>query len=503
MLAGRLAAEAETAFSSLLLTLTYRPLADGTDPEGARRVMLEDARAFRASLNNVKGRDGQRKAGRDNKYCIVGELGEQRGRAHFHAALFFAREASQPGWADLPERVERDYWFARNLNPQVKEFTCCGVRVEVGVRRKTGETVFRAHIPEWPHGHVDIRRPDYGGFSYIAKYMLKTSEVSTLDGHSKVWRTESFIVRSRDLGLCYIRQYGEEFARQGLEPTDTLYRISSARFRRGARKGQMVRFTMTRTLRRECLMAYCRERAFMIASADARRLAARAAGRPDRGPASWAINGELVGEFVERVEANSPYLAAGTFAAHFTAPEGKLDRRTPRRRTIKTDFGGTLRLERLPDGAFIERTVKGVVRVVWRDSEWPFAERFGLPLMSRKEVRLVLDKGGGVLLARFPDPHRERARREWEIMSLRSARARCPFSPRAFGIPFEWPMSRPPEDEQALRREFPLWAFWLQGRAAVEAVLPRRVARSWPRVREEVFDATERAGLEQGAKSVL
>lgn len=485
MLAGRLSSEAEMSHRSVLVTLTYRDVVDQdgqrVKPSGAKSIELDDARQFRDRMNNVRGRDGTRKAGRENKYCIVGELGELRGRAHFHAALFFAREETMPSWADLPTYVQDAYWRARQGNPDVREFTCCGVKVTVANDYRRKKKVFLAEIPEWPHGHVDIKIPDHGGFAYIAKYMLKSEEISTLDGPSGRYRAESFCVRSKNLGISYIRQWGEKAANEGIEPQETLYKVPLAKYRRGPRSGKLIKFTMTRTMKREMLIAYCRQSALNFAVRWREQDAAREAGGPMLGSAPiWAVKGELLTEFLDQMGASSPRGVAERFAHEFTQPERAFDRGgwRARQRSIVVDWGEPTKWRRCPDGAYVERSAGGVVRVVWRDAA-PYRvligrawsprfgrELFGMPLVSRGEVRRALEHGGGSLIGLEDGDKlvisakldRRRSIREWMAIS----RVRPEESgPRAFGIPMVWPPARH-QDEWEVARDYPLWWRWMR-----------------------------------------
>lgn len=114
---GRCIAEQRTSRATLALTLTY---ADGA--VGSSVLVYEDVQKLFKRL---------RKAGFPVRYLVVGELGSRKGRAHWHCVLFFKDK--------VPALVvgERQSWSF------------------------------------WPYGIVFPQVPDYGGFRYLLKYVLK------------------------------------------------------------------------------------------------------------------------------------------------------------------------------------------------------------------------------------------------------------------------------------------------------------------------------------------
>lgn len=254
MLIGRMAAEAATSEKTLLLTLTYAPNEDGSDPEAARVLQKPDAQKFRKTMTKRYGR---------LQYVIAGEYGARRQRAHWHALVFFRPGQKRPDWASLPDRVRHDHWMACQLGQITKDgfFVSCGVPVAASGR---GEKLsFRAYIPEWSHGHVDVKAPDFGAFGYVAKYLLKDSHRSTLDVRAgMIEQTAS--VRSRGLGLTFIQELGARMAREMVAPRDALYSVPGGVYKRGPREGKHIRFTMTRAMRREYFDAFLREVAPLV-----------------------------------------------------------------------------------------------------------------------------------------------------------------------------------------------------------------------------------------------
>lgn len=124
-LVGRCIAEQRLSTASLALTLTYAP------GEGHEAVLVySDVQKFFKRL---------RSAGYRLRYVVVGEYGSRTGRAHWHCVLFF-RDGRVPE-VDLSKDDKGKHKY------QMMSF--------------------------WPHGHVYPQVPDYSGFRYLLKYILK------------------------------------------------------------------------------------------------------------------------------------------------------------------------------------------------------------------------------------------------------------------------------------------------------------------------------------------
>lgn len=166
-LMGRALAEASTAQGTAALTLTYRDPDEGlphrviTPPHFQRFV-----RALRRSGHLVR-------------YYVAGEYGEAKGRAHFHAILFFHSPA--PRW---PQR--ENFW-----------------------------------IDEWPHGHVFCDwAADDRAVSYVARYMRQDFS----------WWSLS---KKPPIGWPFFQRQAQRYVSQGLVPTDFIYRPPGGRRRAG------------------------------------------------------------------------------------------------------------------------------------------------------------------------------------------------------------------------------------------------------------------------------
>lgn len=123
-LVGRCLAEQRHSSSTLALTLTYA----GDGPQSSVLV-YSDVQNFFKRL---------RSRGYKVRYLVVGEYGSRKGRAHWHCVLFFRGPAPA-----LDMSLDDD-----------------------------GKSK-RQHFDGWPHGFVYPQTPDYGGFRYLLKYVLK------------------------------------------------------------------------------------------------------------------------------------------------------------------------------------------------------------------------------------------------------------------------------------------------------------------------------------------
>lgn len=139
---ARVMAEASTSLATCAITLTYAPREDLAD-----KVLTPSH--FQLFMKLL------RRAGHKIRYFVAGEYGDLKGRAHFHAILFFTEFAQGSG--PIPE-----YNPSHMFNSDSSARFCRQVPSQKNV-----------HIREWPHGHV---RADWA-FSeraarYVAKYLL-------------------------------------------------------------------------------------------------------------------------------------------------------------------------------------------------------------------------------------------------------------------------------------------------------------------------------------------
>lgn len=170
---GRALCEASTSISTVALTLTYAPRGDLAD----KVLTPHHFQDFIRSL---------RRRGHVLRYLVAGEYGETRGRAHFHAIIFFQRYAH-----DVPPE-----W------PQQKIF----------------------HIAEWPHGHVFADwNADDRALRYVCKYLLKSAR------KGEGWFSLS---KKPALGADYFASLAQRYAELGIWPRAFEYRPPNARDKR-------------------------------------------------------------------------------------------------------------------------------------------------------------------------------------------------------------------------------------------------------------------------------
>lgn len=188
---GRCLAEAATSEAACVLNMTYAPREDLADKVLYPRHFQDFIRALR-------------KRGHKVRYLVAGEYGELKGRAHFHAILFFkvlkARPVKRPvpfyNWDHIQE-PETSGPFCR----EVPHNEMC-------------------HISEWPHGHVtcdwDFRDK---AVRYCVEYLRKDRENSWFSVSKKPplgaeWFAQKAAI-ARELGVLPSKF---EYAPPGAEP---------------------------------------------------------------------------------------------------------------------------------------------------------------------------------------------------------------------------------------------------------------------------------------------
>lgn len=192
---GRSLCEASTSDATLAITLTYAPRDDLAEKVITPRHLQDFIRALR-------------KRGHLVRYLACGEHGEKKGRAHFHAVLFFRYK---PGVSkqDTPSRM----W------PQ--------------------KTMF--HLDEWPHGHVFVDHDaDDKALRYVCKYILK------YEG------TESWFTCSKKppLGAAFFKQKAQLLAKNNVLPVSFSYQPPNGTPGRS--------YHLTGASRRDYLLEICR-----------------------------------------------------------------------------------------------------------------------------------------------------------------------------------------------------------------------------------------------------
>jgi len=168
---GRCIAEKESSLAATVVTLTY----GGGDTPESRFLRKSDITAYIKALRN---------AGHVVRYFAVGEYGSKKGRAHWHALLF---------WNSKMPAVE----FRKNVSD-----------------------------PYWPHGFVMHDEADAAGVRYVMKYINKDSA----DGSALKAVAMS---RKPMLGSEYFRELAARYVAQGLSPQKPFYKFIDVRDQHG------------------------------------------------------------------------------------------------------------------------------------------------------------------------------------------------------------------------------------------------------------------------------
>lgn len=184
-LVGRSIAESHTCKETIALTLTYA----GDVPEAAVLTYPD----FQNLMKRL------RFAGYNVRYIVAGEYGSKKGRAHWHAILFFQDRAPvirQPCGNKICQRQ--------------------GCQDQCG--RKPDELVMetRSNWSHWGKGYVFPQKPDYGGFAYVLKYIHKDLEAEVSTGHLAM-------SKKPPLGHDYFMALAEQYAAQNLSPQNPSY----------------------------------------------------------------------------------------------------------------------------------------------------------------------------------------------------------------------------------------------------------------------------------------
>jgi hypothetical protein len=177
-LVGRCIAEQTASAASYAVTLTYA----GDGPETAM-LRYRDVQLMLKQL---------RWKGFSVRYIVAGEFGTKKGRAHWHAVLFFSCVGPK-GPMPIPRRGNGPW------------------DIQIGRRFQW---------KPWPHGLVFFQQPDYGGFAYCLKYALKDQSGAGGAGHLAM-------SKKPPLGDDYFRRLADQHVEQGLAPRDLSYSFSN------------------------------------------------------------------------------------------------------------------------------------------------------------------------------------------------------------------------------------------------------------------------------------
>ncbi len=180
-LIGRCIAESKYSKKTYAITLTY------AQDAGVNAVTLvyKDVQDFLKRLRkNYKCR-----------YIVAGEYGSAKGRAHWHIIVFF-----------------------KDNVPDVQENK-------------------RVQWKYWPHGFSYFQYPDWKGFEYALKYVLKDQTSRSADAHLAMskkdmqWceQSQKMKMQGAPLGYQYFNWLADEYVRQGLAPQSYFYKFGGIR----------------------------------------------------------------------------------------------------------------------------------------------------------------------------------------------------------------------------------------------------------------------------------
>lgn len=190
-LVGRCIAESVTASQTLAVTLTYNRNA------GAHAAVLvyKDFQDFMKRL---------RKAGYIVRYIVAGEYGSKKARAHWHAILFvYGKTLNIVDEPDL--RGPFDI-----ILPRFKDDPWARIDWQPWSAKSEGR------------GFAYFQHPDYEGFRYVLKYVLK-------DQLQDVSVTHLAMSKKPPLGYFHFQEMARLHAVQGLVPQSAYYSFSDVR----------------------------------------------------------------------------------------------------------------------------------------------------------------------------------------------------------------------------------------------------------------------------------
>lgn len=165
---GRAMCEASTSKHTCFITMTYAPREDL-----AHKVVTP--RHFQLFMKLL------RRAGHKVRYLVTGEYGDLKGRAHFHALLFF--EHIQP----LQYRSKRGKLITRGQTPKyIDDYLPGTLPRDWGPFCQEVSNGKLRHIREWPHGHVQVKwNVTERNARYVCKYLHAENKLNAWFSLSK------------------------------------------------------------------------------------------------------------------------------------------------------------------------------------------------------------------------------------------------------------------------------------------------------------------------------
>ena len=174
---GRCIAESKFAKKTYAVTLTY----GGGEGVNAVTLIYKDVQDFLKRLRkNYKVR-----------YIVTGEYGSAKGRSHWHIILF-----CQDNWPEVTSNKRVDWKY-------------------------------------WKHGFAYFQEPDWKGFEYCLKYVLKDQTSRQSDSHLAM-------SKKPPLGHEFFQQLAKQHVEQALVPQTYFYKFGDVRDYKNREKGFMM-----------------------------------------------------------------------------------------------------------------------------------------------------------------------------------------------------------------------------------------------------------------------
>jgi hypothetical protein len=161
------------------------------------------------------------------RYIISGEMGELKGRAHYHAVLFF-KDKHQCKMND--------------------SCTCSKCVLEAWKI----EYEKRIWFKPWIHGKVFFQQSDYKGFQYLLKYALKDESFGSRSAMMSKGVYKNGKIIEGPLGHDYFQDMAEKMAKDGIPIQKFLYEFNGVYKRNGMRR----KFAMTGATKRNFAQAH-------------------------------------------------------------------------------------------------------------------------------------------------------------------------------------------------------------------------------------------------------
>lgn len=199
---ARCMAEKHTMGYALALTLTYSERTAHTRA-AAQSFRYADVRLFLANLRaQVKYHHGLTG---NLRFLVCGEMGGDRGRVHWHMVVFSTVELRDFGtW----EKYGRPYDGPREGRHNRLDWSM------------------------WPHGYVEIQRPDDNGMAYVVKYCQKDQfETEKARGTKRFEKSENYAAsyfrmsKRPPVGHTWLQGHLDDLARDGQMPVSMCFKV--------------------------------------------------------------------------------------------------------------------------------------------------------------------------------------------------------------------------------------------------------------------------------------